>query len=124
MQPSDDEIRAMLAGAYEAGFMASAEGWNGEWPFEGVDPKTDEAWVECRDAYVEAGDIGLDWVIVGGESGPGARVWLGFEDAARSIRDQCAAAGVAFFMKQMAGERKASMPPIPTDLMIREFPHD
>lgn len=64
----------------------------------------------------------LDWVVVGGESGPGARVWPGFEDAARSIRDQCAAAGVPFFMKQMQGARKASMPPIPTDLMIRQFP--
>jgi protein gp37 len=65
---------------------------------------------------------GLDWVICGGESGPGARVWPGFEDAARSLRDQCRAAGVAFFMKQMAGARKASMPPIPDDLMVREFP--
>jgi len=64
----------------------------------------------------------IDWVIVGGESGHGARVWGGFEDAARSLRDQCSAAGVAFFMKQMAGARKASMPPIPDDLMVREFP--
>ncbi|MBV1704845.1 MAG: DUF5131 family protein [Hyphomicrobiales bacterium] len=38
-------------------------------------------------------------------------------DWARAIRDQCADAGVAFFMKQMA--RKA---PIPPDLMVREFP--
>lgn len=65
----------------------------------------------------------IDWVICGGESGPGARVWDGFEDAARSLRDQCRAAGVAFFMKQMAGPRKATMPPIPDDLMVREFPH-
>jgi protein gp37 len=65
----------------------------------------------------------LDWVIVGGESGPGARVWAGFTDAARSLRDQCKANGTAFFMKQMAGVRKASMPAIPDDLMIREFPH-
>lgn len=64
----------------------------------------------------------LDWVICGGESGPGARVWPGFADAARSLRDQCKAAGVAFFMKQMAGARKSAMPPIPDDLMVREFP--
>lgn len=42
---------------------------------------------------------GIDWVIFGGESGPKARCcdieW------ARSARDQCQAAGVAFFMKQM-----------------------
>jgi protein gp37 len=70
-------------------------------------------------------DIGprLDWVICGGESGPGARVWPGFTDAARSLRDQCRAAGVAFFMKQMAGPRKSAMPPIPDDLMVREFPY-
>lgn len=40
----------------------------------------------------------LDWVIVGGESGPGARPahpgWF------RSVRDQCVAAGVPFFFKQ------------------------
>lgn len=41
---------------------------------------------------------GLDWVIVGGESGPGARPM--HPDWARSLRDQCAAADVAFFMKQ------------------------
>ena len=40
----------------------------------------------------------LDWVIVGGESGPGARPM--HPDWARSIRDQCQAAGVAFFFKQ------------------------
>jgi protein gp37 len=40
-----------------------------------------------------------DWVIAGGESGPGARPcrveWL------RSLRDQCAGAGVAYFCKQL-----------------------
>ncbi len=41
---------------------------------------------------------GLDWVIVGGESGPGARPM--HPDWARSIRDQCAATGVAFLFKQ------------------------
>jgi len=40
----------------------------------------------------------LSWVIVGAESGPGARPMQ--EDWARSIRDQCAAAGVAFHFKQ------------------------
>jgi protein gp37 len=43
----------------------------------------------------------LDWVIVGGESGNGARPM--HPDWARSIRDQCTAAGVAFLFKQ-AGE--------------------
>ncbi|NSX05072.1 phage Gp37/Gp68 family protein [Cupriavidus gilardii] len=40
----------------------------------------------------------LDWVIVGGESGPGARPM--HPDWARSLRDQCAAAGVPFLFKQ------------------------
>ena len=64
----------------------------------------------------------LDWVVVGGESGKGARVWPGFEDACRSLRDQCRSAGVPFFMKQMQGARKATMPPIPDDLLVREMP--
>ncbi|WP_025997014.1 DUF5131 family protein [Mycobacteroides abscessus] len=40
----------------------------------------------------------LDWVIVGGESGPGARPM--HPDWARSVRDQCVAAGVPFLFKQ------------------------
>ncbi|QEX18538.1 hypothetical protein FRZ44_38450 [Hypericibacter terrae] len=43
-------------------------------------------------------DAHLDWVIVGGESGPGARPM--HPDWARSLRDQCAAAKVPFFFKQ------------------------
>lgn len=40
----------------------------------------------------------LDWAIVGGESGPGARPM--HPDWARSLRDQCEAAGVPFLFKQ------------------------
>lgn len=40
----------------------------------------------------------LDWVVVGGESGRGARPM--HPDWVRSLRDQCAAAGVPFFFKQ------------------------
>ena len=43
-------------------------------------------------------DAGIDWVIVGGESGSGARPM--HPNWARSLRDQCAAAGVPFFFKQ------------------------
>jgi protein gp37 len=47
---------------------------------------------------------GIDWVIVGGESGPGARLidpaWV------LEIRDQCLDAGVPFFFKQWGGTRK------------------
>lgn len=41
---------------------------------------------------------GISWVICGGESGPDARPM--HPDWARSIRDQCQAAGVPFFFKQ------------------------
>lgn len=47
---------------------------------------------------------GIDWVIVGGESGPGSRAmdpsWV------IDIRDQCINAGVAFFFKQWGGVNK------------------
>jgi protein gp37 len=49
---------------------------------------------------------GIDWAIVGGESGPGARpidpAWV------REIRDQCLAADVPFFFKQWGGLRPKS----------------
>jgi len=48
--------------------------------------------------YENTGGPGLDWVIVGGESGPGARPMK--PDWARSIHGQCEAAGVPFFFKQ------------------------
>jgi protein gp37 len=48
---------------------------------------------------------GIDWVIVGGESGPRARPMR--EAWVRDIRDQCAAAGVAFFFKQWGGVFKS-----------------
>jgi protein gp37 len=47
---------------------------------------------------------GINWMIVGGESGHGARpmqsAWV------ESLRDQCAAAGVPFFFKQWGGRNK------------------
>ncbi len=44
---------------------------------------------------------GIDWVIVGGESGHNARPMK--QEWAESVRDQCEAAGVAFFFKQWGG---------------------
>jgi len=59
----------------------------------------------------------IDLVIVGGESGPKARPMgevlaspldpLPGGDLVRSLRDQCEAAGVAFFFKQWGGVNKA-----------------
>jgi protein gp37 len=47
---------------------------------------------------------GIDWVIVGGESGPGARPMA--EEWVTDIRDQCLAARVPFFFKQWGGVRR------------------
>lgn len=64
---------------------------------------------------------GPDWFICGGESGGGARPM--HPDWARQVRDQCKAAGVPFFMKQMSGRTKAERKAIPEDLMIQEYPN-
>lgn len=76
--------------------------------------------------YLPAKNLGapsIDWVIVGGESGPGARPMS--PDWARSIRDQCEEAGVALFVKQMGGSRdkRGELFDLPDDLRIREVPH-
>lgn len=71
----------------------------------------------------------LDWVVLGGESGPGARpmdlAW------ARSLRDQCAAGGVPVHVKQLGsatarqlGARGAGhrVEDLPADLRLRDQP--
>lgn len=55
-------------------------------------------WWEPGDNLRGPSRKGLDWVIVGGESGPGARPT--HPDWVRSLRDQCNAADVAFHFKQ------------------------
>ena len=47
---------------------------------------------------------GIDWAIVGGESGPGARPMR--KEWVLDIRDQCQEAGVPFFFKQWGGVNK------------------
>jgi len=47
---------------------------------------------------------GIDWVIVGGESGPGARAMR--REWVLDIRDQCKDAGIPFFFKQWGGTNK------------------
>jgi protein gp37 len=56
-----------------------------------------------------------DWLICGGESGPGYRDMP--SQWANDIGWICKANGIPFFMKQMAGKK-----PIPPGLMVREFP--
>jgi len=54
----------------------------------------------------DEGRTKLDWIVVGGESGPGARPM--HPDWARSVRDHCIAAEVKFFFKQWGQYRPAS----------------
>lgn len=62
-----------------------------------------EAWGETEEPITGT----INWVIVGGESGPGARPM--HLDWARSLRDQCKEAGVAFHFKQVGGvDRKSA----------------
>jgi protein gp37 len=71
----------------------------------------------------------LDWLIVGGESGPGARPMN--EQWARTLAIQATRAQVPVFMKQLgsvlgkqlgAGSKGGDMAAWPEDLRIREFP--
>jgi protein gp37 len=68
-----------------------------EWLF---DPTPETRTFEGRRQMkvVAKADSGLHWVIAGGESGANARPM--HPKWARSLRDQCAAAGVPFFFKQ------------------------
>jgi len=64
----------------------------------------DVACPQCNRIFIcdDLGDgHGINWVIVGGESGAGARPM--HPDWARALRDQCAAANVPFFFKQWGG---------------------
>ena len=63
---------------------------------------------------------GISWVIVGGESGPGARPM----DAAwvRSVHAQCQKADVAFFFKQWGGVRKSEAGRSLDGQIYSEFP--
>lgn len=66
-------------------------------------------------------DLGrIDWVIAGGESGPGARA-MNLEWA-RSIRDQCLASSVAFHFKQWGGANKKKAGRILDGRTWDEFP--
>lgn len=64
----------------------------------------------------------VDWVIVGGESGPGARP-CNVRDV-RFIVEDCRAAGVACFVKQDSGPKPGMQGRIPDDIWVREFPRE
>jgi protein gp37 len=62
---------------------------------------------------------GIDWVIQGGESGPGYRMMD--LDWARGMRDRCRAAGVAYFFKQSAAWRTELGIELDGEI-VREYP--
>lgn len=93
--------------------------------------------VECRqcDCTGKSDEAGIDWLIIGGESGRHARpcdvAWI------RSLKQQAKAAGVACFIKQLGAKPYDTLPTEPyhcndpkggdweswdTDLRVREFP--
>ncbi|HUW15228.1 MAG TPA: phage Gp37/Gp68 family protein [Anaerolineae bacterium] len=57
-------------------------------------------WIDCMDGakVKRASSMELDWIICGGESGPGARPM--HPEWAQGLRDQCQESGTAYFMKQ------------------------
>ena len=63
----------------------------------------------------------IQWLVVGGESGPGARPMD--LDWARDLVGQCQAAGVPVFVKQDSGPRPGRQGRIPDDLWLKEFPY-
>lgn len=82
--------------------------------------RTEDDDIECCESYAVGGTHyrGIDWVIVGGESGPNARPL--HPNWATSIRDQCVAAGVPFHFKQW-GEYGASAEDMTTGLPAFRF---
>ena len=81
--------------------------------FVSFEPLLSRIFVDARQANLLAG---IQWAIVGAETGPGARPMdLGW---ARDLRDQCAAAGVPFFWKR-AGPGQTTPPDLAA---VRQWP--
>ena len=87
--------------------LANQEEWDRDWPKLARTPAT---WrgvsAEPLLGPIDIGTAKPDWLIVGGESGPQHRHTN--PDWVRSLRDQCAANGVAFHFKQWGGVRPKS----------------
>lgn len=107
-------VEPMLESIYVSDYF-----WGTETPCDGC-PKD----ADCSCGYKTRKENNLpsiDWVIVGGESGPKARPMD--LDWARSLREQCRAAGVPFFMKQLSqGKDFKKFETFPEDLQAREWP--
>lgn len=64
----------------------------------------DQRRVQAHDCYDP--QLGIDWVITGGESGPENKIRKANIEWFRSIRDQCQKYSIAFFHKQHGGSKK------------------
>lgn len=93
--------------------------WDEDWKY---DTLRGAEWANPHSEVENGSSPSLDWVIVGCESGHGARpadeAWF------RSIRDQCRDAGVPMFLKQMRinGKVETDKAKFPPDLQIQEWP--
>jgi len=79
--------------------------------------------LSCEPLLEDLGDFrlqGIDWVIAGAESGPGARPMN--EDWVRRLRDQCTALHIPFFYKQKIENGKKVTLPILDGRQWAEFP--
>jgi len=97
--------------ALKGNYCESGVPYTGDWDVNGPSPPVSER-------------RKLDWVIVGGESGPGARPmsiqWV------RELRDQCSAAGVPYFFKQWGEWHPAGVVPAgtPGRFAFGDYEHD
>ena len=87
--------------------------YHGETLTDALDGMSEVGVIDCGDRMVAVSPkyrnhARIDWVICGGESGPDARPM--HPDWARSIRDQCVSAGVAFYFKQWGSRRVGELP--------------
>lgn len=64
--------------------------------------------------------VGIDWLIVGGESGPGSRPMK--EEWVKELRDKALASNVAFFFKQWGGTRKKEAGSLLEGKYYKEYP--
>lgn len=94
------DLTRIATGSWAYGHVDVTSGYLcGTEPDEMRDYEADPGgWVNKPAGEWNRGELGVDWVIVGGESGPSARPM--HPDWAGSLRDQCTAAGVAFHFKQ------------------------
>lgn len=87
-----------LLGPIDLEMLTDGPDDGGGWVYRHWNAFDGRNWCDCRDSIHPIGSSPINWVIVGGESGPKARPM--HPDWARSLRDQCVSAGIPFFFKQ------------------------